>query len=521
MGEGGDGLGVVGDGLLDRLLRRARARAGLARVALLQPELVAHVVGPIDDGAVAVEAEAHRLGVVARLAQAQPEAVAVLLDAHQLDRHDHAFLQHLARVLDAPVRHLGDVDEPLDGPVEAHERAEGHQLRDPPDQHLADDEAVHGAVPLLGMRALQRERDLARLAVHAEDVGLHLVADLEEVLRLLAALPGELGQVGEAVRPAEVDEDAEVGDGGDAALADLALLQLLDDAFLLLAPPFRHGRALGEDGAVLAAVDLDHLEAHFLAHEGGERLRRVRVVAPDAVDLGEGDEGVDALDVGEHAAAVVADDLGGEDFAGFEARGQHLPAFLAAGAVEGDDAVALRAHRLQDHHADAVARLQAALAVRAQREHLALGDDRLGLGADVDDDAVGRGAHDDALDDLAAAEAAGLSGLRFEQGGHVHLGARLGRRRGGLGGRGRFGGRHGRGLRRGRSRFGGGDGGRGGALGDGGGGSGGIGDDRRGGRFAGDGRRGLFVGGHWWAPFDRVARLDVRRDGRPLFWPRL
>ena len=198
------------------------------------------------------------------------------------------------------------------------------------------------------------------------------------------------------------------------------------------------------------------------------------------------------------AAAVMADDLGGEDLAGLEATGQDLPAFLAAGAVEGDDAVAFGAHRLEDHDADGVAGLQAALALDAHGEHLALGDDGLGLGADIDDDAVGRGAHDDAFDDLAAAEAAGLGGLGFEKGGHVHLGAGLGwSGRGGAGGAGAASEAGGGGLG---GRFGGG---------------GGIGNARGGGRVAGGGLGGLFVGGHWWAPFDRVARLMMRReDGR-------
>ena len=289
--------------------------------------------------------------------------------------------------------------------------------------------------------------------------------------------------MGEPVGPAEVDEDAEIGDGGDAALVDFALAQLVDDALLLLAPPFRHGGPLGEDGAVLAAVDLDHLEAHFAAHERGQGGGGVGIVAADAVHLGEGDEGVDALHVGQHAAAVVADDFGGEGFPRFEARGQDLPALLAAGAVERDDAVALGAHGLEHHHAHAVPRLQAGLSVHAQREHLVLGDDGLGLGAHVHDDAVGGSAHDGAGDDLAAAQAARLGRLRFQQRGHVHFGG-LGRRAGRDGGLNRIGrGRRGRGD-----------------------GFGGRGDG--GGRFVGGGPGGLFVDGHWWAPFDSVARLS-------------
>jgi len=50
-----------------------------------------------------------------------------------------------------------------------------------------------------------------------------------------------------------------------------------------------------------------------------------------------------------------------------------------------------------------------------------LGDDGLGLGPDIDDEAIGRSAHDHPLDDFATAKLAGLSVLHFEERPHIHL----------------------------------------------------------------------------------------------------
>ena len=42
-------------------------------------------------------------------------------------------------------------------------------------------------------------------------------------------LPGELGDVNQTVDPTEVDERAEVDDGGDNSVADLTILELREE----------------------------------------------------------------------------------------------------------------------------------------------------------------------------------------------------------------------------------------------------------------------------------------------------
>ena len=76
------------------------------------------------------------------------------------------------------------------------------------------------------MRAAQAERDLLRFRVDLHDVGIDFIADAVHLFRRLVAVPRDFAEVRETIGAAEVDEYAEAADAGDAALADLAFLQL-------------------------------------------------------------------------------------------------------------------------------------------------------------------------------------------------------------------------------------------------------------------------------------------------------
>ena len=126
----------------------------------------------------------------------------------------------VARVLDALVLHLGDVDEALDAGLDLHERAEVGDL---------GDLALHARCPPGGARRacptgsgwsclmprLKRSFSTSMLSTHRLD----LVALLELLARVLDALrPGDVGDVHEAVDALlDADEDAEVGDVADLA----------------------------------------------------------------------------------------------------------------------------------------------------------------------------------------------------------------------------------------------------------------------------------------------------------------
>src|SRR5690606_32876713 len=134
------------------------------------------------------------------------------------------------------------------------------------------------------------------LEVHVEDFDLDLVADLDDVARVVEAAVGQFAAVNEAVDAAEVDECAEVGDFNDFALEACAGLELLERAALLLGDFFLENAAAADDHAVALAVQLDDADLEALAYVGAE------VVDAADVDLAGRQERADA-EVGNKATA--------------------------------------------------------------------------------------------------------------------------------------------------------------------------------------------------------------------------
>jgi hypothetical protein len=74
--------------------------------------------------------------------------------------------------------HLGDVDEALDAGFELDERAIFGDVRDPALEHAADRILGRRAFPRIALELLHAEADALRLAVDADDLHLHRVADV-------------------------------------------------------------------------------------------------------------------------------------------------------------------------------------------------------------------------------------------------------------------------------------------------------------------------------------------------------
>ncbi len=73
------------------------------------------------------------------------------------------------------------------------------------------------------MEFLEAERDPFPLPVHAEDVHVYFVADLEHLARVVHPAPAQFRNVDQAVGPAQVYESTETGDVGDSTALRLSL----------------------------------------------------------------------------------------------------------------------------------------------------------------------------------------------------------------------------------------------------------------------------------------------------------
>ena len=223
--------------------------------------------------------------------------------------------------------------------------------------------------------------------------------------------------------PAKVDEHAERGDRADRAGDLLADLQAAEQLVPLLAPLLVEGDLLGQDQAVGLAVDLEDLEPELAADERHQllgdllgRVARLVVLRParEVDDLADRHEAADAA-VDDEAALVVVDDRRLDDDARLELLLHRAPLALEAGASQRQDDVALGRLGLEDVDQDGVADVELRLALAMATEQLAIADDALALGADVDEDLVLVDADDLALDDVTVLEALDVRVLLGEQ----------------------------------------------------------------------------------------------------------
>ena len=334
-----------------------------------------------------------------------------------------ALVDDVARVGDALMRQLADVDQALEPVAHADEGAEVDELGDGAVDDVADLEVRHRGMPRVGLQAADRQADPAALVVDVDDLGLDLLADVIAGLGVVDLVPRELALVDEAVDAAEVDEHAERRDRADRAGDLLADLQAAEQLVALLAALLVERDLLGQDQAVGLAVDLEDLEPELAADERHQllgdllgRVARLVVLRParEVDDLADRDEAADAA-VDDEAALVVVDDRRLDDDARLELLLHRAPLALETGAAERQDDVALGRLGLQDVDQDGVADGELRLALAVATEQLAVADDALALGTDVDEDLVLVDADDLALDDVAVLEALDVGVLLGEE----------------------------------------------------------------------------------------------------------
>src|SRR5688572_439512 len=421
-------LPLVGQELLDRqrhplVLDVDVGDPGAHRVALLDhlagvldalgPAHVGDVdqavdlLGDLDEGAelgevahLALDHRAHRMGVAQllpgialHLAQRQRDPPLLHVELGDDGVHLVAHVEDLGRVDDLlGPRHLGYVDQALDSRLELHEGAIVDQA-----DHLAVHPRAHRVLlvdqrPGILRALFVAQRHPLGLAVELEHRHLDLVADREMLGRVVDAAPGDVGDVEEAVDPAQVDEHAVVGDVLDHAREHRALAQPRQGLGLLLLVLLLEHRLARQHDVVAPAVEADDLELQLLAAQRLEVLDRLDV---HQLARQEGAHahvhGQTPLDAVDHPAL--------DDLAFLEAVLDVGPHPHPLGLLLGEEDVPLDVLGLLEQHVDVVADLDVDLARRVGE--LLDRDQALRLVADVDDDLVVGDADDAAADDLA------------------------------------------------------------------------------------------------------------------------
>ena len=231
----------------------------------------------------------------------------------------------------------------------------------------------HGIV----LQLLVAERHALGRRVVLQHDHVDLVVDLEELGRVRHAAPRHVGDVQQAVDPAEIDERAVVGDVLDDAGEDLALGQRVERVLLLLRVLLLEEDLAREHDVAPLLVDLDDAHAQLLAAQG------IEVANGADVDLRAGQERADA-DVHGETALDPLDDPADDDLALGIGLLDLVPNLHLLGFFAREDDVAFAVFGALEQHVDGVARLNGNLTRLV--DELVHGDDPLGLVTDVDDD---------------------------------------------------------------------------------------------------------------------------------------
>src|SRR5216683_1962368 len=219
--------------------------------------------------------------------------------------------------------HLGDMDQPLDDRLQFDEGAVVGDVGDAALVLGARRIFELDALPRIGFELLHAERDALGLRVKADDLDLDGLADIERLGRVVDAPPGDVGDVQQAVDPAQIDEGTVIGDVLDDAGEDLALLEAGDQLGALLGAALLEDSPARHDDVAARAVHLEDLEGLRRTEERGDVAHRADI------DLAARQKRHRAAEVDREAALDPAEDRAGHPLIRLEALFQEGPRLLA------------------------------------------------------------------------------------------------------------------------------------------------------------------------------------------------
>ena len=126
-------------------------------------------------------------------------------------------------------------------------------------------------LPRIVAQLLHAQRYALTFAIELQDLDVDFLANLNNLGRMLDALPGHVGDVQQTIDAAEVDERTVVGQVLDDTLDGVAFLQLFQQRLALRGVLVLDNRTSRHDDVVALLVQLDDLELEALAFE----IRRI------------------------------------------------------------------------------------------------------------------------------------------------------------------------------------------------------------------------------------------------------
>ena len=151
------------------------------------------------------------------------------VDVNDLDKYLVARGHDLFRELDVLFRELRDVDEALNAISNSDKGTKGNKLGYCSRCNLANGVGAGENLPRVFLCGLERQGYTLSVHIDLENFHRDFLTDLDHFTGVLDVLPAQFGNVHETVHAAEVNEGAEVDDGGHNTLTDLTLGKVLQE----------------------------------------------------------------------------------------------------------------------------------------------------------------------------------------------------------------------------------------------------------------------------------------------------
>jgi len=312
----------------------------------------------------------------------------VALDADDAHEQLVAFTHQLRRIGGGRVGHLAGVQEGLNARLQADERAKLGHAGDLALDQLADMVHLVDQRPGVGLQALEAQADALAFGVQAQHEHLNLVAHAQQLARVAHTVPGQLGDVDQAVSPAEIDKRAEIAQTADDAPPHFAFLKLFQEGLFALGAAATLGLALAENQTAALAVDLDNLDGDLATDQVGHVVFALAFIQA-ARQIHNMTGGHKATQVAKRDDQTAPVGFGNNAFEerligqGFFRLG---PVLDLAGLGHGNHQIAFVVFRANHHNRDFVA--HGTMEVIAQPLQVAAGHHRVTLEADIDDQAL-------------------------------------------------------------------------------------------------------------------------------------
>ena len=265
-----------------------------------------------------------RPGIIEALFEAQgnPALLRIRIEHHNLDflagGDDFARMNVLFRPA-----HFRDVNQAFDAGFEFHESTVIGDIGDPAGE-LGTLRILRGhAIPRISLKLLHAQRNTLGFSIETDHLDFNGLTDLQNLGGMINPLPGNIGNVQQAVDTAQINKCAVIGDVLDNAFQHLAFGQIGHQFGTRFGAGFFQHRTTRDNDVVALRVHLQNLERLRRTHQGRDVANRADI------DLAARQECHGAGKIDNEAAFDPAEDNTIDALGGLEGLFQFRPGFLA------------------------------------------------------------------------------------------------------------------------------------------------------------------------------------------------